>query len=275
MGGAWGLVGGRGSQFLTPDYAGDVPWDPDRYHQFSAQRAQPFEDLLALIRRREGMRVVDLGAGTGELTARLHEALPGSEVLGIDSSAAMLTRAKALERPGLRFEEGDLSTIGGSWDLVFSHAAIQWVPNHRSLVPDLLALVRPGGQLAVQLPSNHDHVSHIAIAETAGEEPFRSCLGGWTRQSPVLAVEEYAELLYESGVEDMTVFEKVYPHVLADANAVADWTSGTALVPYMERLPADLRDLFMERYRERLRAVMPRSPVFYGFRRILFAATGP
>lgn len=251
-----------------------MPWNPDRYHQFSAQRAAPFEDLLALIERRGGMRVVDLGAGTGELTARLAGALPNSDVLGIDTSPEMLARARKLERPGLRFREDDLSSLTGSWDLVFSHAAIQWVPDHPRLVPRLLGMVAPGGQIAVQLPSNHDHISHRLIAATAAEEPFRTALDGWTRVSPVLSIDEYAELLYHAGASDMTVFEKVYPHVLDDADAVADWTSGTALVPYMERLPEGLREPFMERYREQLRRAMPGSPVFYGFRRTLFAARG-
>ena len=221
------------------------------------------------------MRVVDLGAGTGELTARLAGALPGSDVLGIDTSPEMLARAHELERPGLRFQEEDLGALGDTWDLVFSHAAIQWVPDHPRLVPHLFEMVAPGGQIAVQLPSNHDHISHRLIRTTAGEEPFRTALDSWTRPSPVLSIEEYAELLYTVGAEDITVFEKVYPHVMADADAVADWTSGTALVPYMERLPEELRAPFMERYRAQLRTAMPESPVFYGFRRTIFSARKP
>ena len=95
------------------------------------------------------------------------------------------------------------------------------------------------------------------------------------RAVPVLPVDAYAELLYAHGGTDLTVFEKVYPHVLADADALAEWTSGTALVPYFDRLPPELHDPFMARYRARLAARWPGSPVFYGFRRILFAATRP
>ncbi|MDQ2740757.1 MAG: trans-aconitate methyltransferase, partial [Chloroflexota bacterium] len=72
---------------------------------------------------------------------------------------------------------------------------------------------------------------------------------------------------------NLTVFEKVYPHVLADAGALADWTSGTTLVPYFERLPEALHDPFMQRYRATLHQRYPEQPVFHGFRRILFAAT--
>jgi trans-aconitate 2-methyltransferase len=250
-----------------------MPWDPDVYRKFERERAAPFDDLLALVTRRAGLEVIDLGCGTGELTRRLADALPGSTVLGIDSSLEMLARAEAQARPGLRFEHANLTQVPGTWDLVFSHAVIQWVPDHPALIPRLLALVRPGGQLAVQLPSNHGHVTHRLITEIAGEEPFRTALGGWTRESPVLGVDQYANLLYQNGATDLTVFEKVYPHVLADADALADWTSGTALIPYFERLPADLHDAFMDRYRDRLRAQWPAGPVFYGFRRTLFAAT--
>lgn len=252
-----------------------MPWDPQRYHQFQRERSAPFEDLLRLVEVRQDLEVIDLGCGTGELTRRLADALPGSRVLGIDSSPEMLARAQEYAGPDLRFEHGTIEQVDGSWDLVFSHAAIHWVPDHRALVPRLVSLLRPGGQLAVQLPSNHGHVSHRLIRETAAEEPFRSALAGWTREIPVLPIDQYAEILYRAGGEEITVLEKIYPHVLESADVVADWTSGTALVPYTERLPEELHAPFMARYREQLRQIWPQGPVFYGFRRTLFAARRP
>jgi trans-aconitate 2-methyltransferase len=249
-----------------------MPWNPDRYRQFQKERSQPFDDLFRLVKRREGLRVLDLGCGTGELTQRLADALPASEVTGIDSSPEMLVRAQARARAGLRFELGSIESVRGEWDLVFSHAAIHWVEDHAALVPRLFGMVASGGQLAVQMPSNHGHATHMLITELAGEEPFRSALGGWSRPSPVLPIEAYAELLYREGATEIVVFEKVYPHVLEDADALADWTSGTALVPYFERLPEDLHEPFMKSYRERLRALWPEPVVFYGFKRTLFAA---
>lgn len=252
-----------------------MPWNPDRYQLFKKERFQPFDDLFRLVKRRDGMSVIDLGCGTGELTKRLADELPASDVTGIDSSAEMLARAEKLTRDGLRFELGSIEMIEGEWDLIFSHAAIQWVDDHPSLVPRLLRRLRPGGQLAVQLPSNHDHASHTLIKETAQEEPFRQAMGGWTKQTAVLAIADYAQLLYEQGAEEIVVFEKVYPHILESSDALADWTSSTALVPYFERLPEELHAPFMERYRARLRALWPDRPVFYGFKRIIFVATRP
>ncbi|HYG81216.1 MAG TPA: methyltransferase domain-containing protein, partial [Pyrinomonadaceae bacterium] len=181
-------------------------------------------------------------------------------------------RASAQAGGRVRFELGSIETAEGSWDLVFSHAAIHWVEDHRALVPRLLSLVSPGGQLAVQLPSNHTHPTQTLITQLAAEEPYRSVLGGWRRESPVLQINEYAELLHEGGAVEITVFEKVYPSLMEDADALADWTAGTTLVPYFERLPEDLREAFMESYRERLRALYPPGPVFFPFRRTLFAA---
>lgn len=250
-----------------------MPWSPERYHQYRNERFAPFEDLLALVNIRDGMKVVDLGCGTGELTRRLADMLPKSEVVGIDSSPEMLECAREQARDCLSFELGSIESVEGQWDLVFSHAAIQWIDDHRALIPRLLSLVSPGGQLVVQLPSNHEHPTHTLIRELAAEEPFVSALSGWNRLSPVLSISEYAELLHENGGTELTVFEKVYPSLLDNSAALAEWTQGTALVPYFERLPEKLHEPFMNRYREKLAALFPGSPVFYPFRRTLFAAT--
>ncbi|HKC61989.1 MAG TPA: methyltransferase domain-containing protein [Pyrinomonadaceae bacterium] len=250
-----------------------MPWNPAQYHQFQKDRFAPFEDLFALIKVRQGMRVVDLGCGTGELTGRLADRLPESDVLGIDSSVEMLRRAREQERDGLRFEQASIQEVEGKWDLVFSHAAIHWIDDHRSLIPRLLSLVSKGGQLAVQLPSNHTHPTHTLIREIAAEEPFRSSLNGWNRASPVLEINEYAELLHAGGATEITVFEKVYPSLLENSDAMAEWTKGSTLVPYFEHLPENLHEPFMSRYCERLRSLFPNPPVLYTFRRTLFAAS--
>ncbi len=146
----------------------------------------------------------------------------------------MLEQAQGRSGPAVRFELRSIEDIEGEWDLIFSNAAIQWVHNHRELVPTLFSHLRTGGHLVVQLPSNHNHPTQDFIAETGNEEPYRKALKGWSRSFSVLTVREYAELLYQTGGEDIVVFEKVYPHVLRDSYAILDWLSAIACFSFFE-----------------------------------------
>jgi trans-aconitate 2-methyltransferase len=251
-----------------------MPWDPTLYHKFQAERSAPFFDLLALVEVRPNLKVVDLGCGTGELTRHLANALPGSDVTGLDSSLQMLAKADSYAGPRLRFEHGDQTRLTGEWDLIFSNAALQWSENHQELIPRLYERLVPGGQIAVQVPSNHNHISHQLYRDAASEEPFKTVLHGFQRHAPVLSIDEYASLFFECGAEDIVVFEKIYAHVLADSDAVVEWISGTALVPYFERL-SEYKEQFMEVLRGKMRAALPDTPVFYPFRRTLFSARKP
>jgi trans-aconitate 2-methyltransferase len=252
------------------------PWNPEQYERFRAEREQPFHDLLALVRKRPAPRVVDLGCGTGALTARLHRELGATETVGVDSSPAMLERARALEGRGLTFVRADISGWSPSsrFDVVFSNAALQWVPDHRSLFVRLGGLVAAGGELAVQVPANFDHPSHTLAAATAREEPFVTALSGYARESPVLPPEEYALLLHEAGFTDQHVRLQAYGHLLPAIDDVVEWVRGTLLTDYEVRMPEALYQQFVARYRERLMSVLgDQRPYFYAFKRILLWAT--
>ncbi|MBK9927728.1 MAG: methyltransferase domain-containing protein [Anaerolineales bacterium] len=251
-----------------------MPWNPDLYHKFQSQRAAPFYDLLAMVDVRPNLKVIDLGCGTGELTRQLADTLPNSHVTGLDSSTQMLDKAASFSTPNLVFQQGDQSTLTGKWDLIFSNAALQWSENHAELIPYLFDKLNPGGQLAVQIPSNHNHISHQIYRETAEEDMFKFILQGFQRYAPVLPIDDYSRILFDCGAEEINVFEKIYPHVLEDSDAVVEWISGTALVPYFERL-GEHKDTFVEAIRKKMRMAMPDSPVFYPFRRILFSAKKP
>jgi trans-aconitate 2-methyltransferase len=252
-------------------------WQPEQYGRFAAERAQPFHDLLALVDPVPGGRVVDLGCGSGELTAQLHRRLRAAETLGLDRSPAMLERAAGLAGEGLRFQLGDIAGFAeGGWDVVFSNAALQWLPDHETLLPRLVGLLRGGGQLAVQLPANYDHPSHLVAAEVAAEEPFRSALDGYRRQSPVQAPEWYASLLDRAGLAPQHVRLQVYLHRLAARDEVVEWVKGTLLTDYAARMPAELFDAYLAAYRRRL---LPRledtRPYRYPFKRLLLWGRRP
>jgi len=252
-------------------------WDPDRYARFSAERRLPWDDLTALLTPLPPPLVLDLGCGDGALTAELHARLQARQTVGVDRSAAMLERAAVRAGGGLRFEAGDAATwSGGPFDLVISNAALHWVPDHAALWPRLAALVAPGGQLAVQVPVNESHPSHLEAAATAAEPPFAAALAGYRRESPVLAPEWYAEALFRLGFAERRVRLEVYGHLLDSRDEVVEWVRGSLLTDYQERLPAPLWPAFLGRYRQRLAAALPdRRPFLYTYRRLLLWARRP
>lgn len=253
-------------------------WDPEQYERFRQERSKPFYDLLAMVTPIPGGRAIDLGCGTGELTKVLHETVGARATTGLDNSETMLEKSEAFAGNGLRFKLGTILRFRPSkpFDLVFSNAAIQWVPEHRTLLPKLTEAVAPGGQLAIQMPANHDHQSHIVADAVAREEPFLSAMDGHVRHWPVLPVEEYATILDALGFADLDVSLQIYVHHLPDRGEVVEWTKGTYLTHYQARLSAELFEQYLETYRERLAAVLPDDrPFVYTYKRILIHGTKP
>ncbi|MFO0679251.1 MAG: methyltransferase domain-containing protein [Polyangiaceae bacterium] len=255
-----------------------IDWNPGQYEKFRDERSRPFFDLMALVEPRPGMRVVDLGCGTGELTRVLHDTLAARETLGLDASEAMLARAADARTTGLDFVKADIREFvtdappGGEapYDLVFANASLQWVDGAEEILGGLAKRLAPGGQLAFQVPANHGHPSHVIAAEVARTEPFRSALGGYVRAHAVLSTSGYAEAIHGLGFEAQRVRLEVYGHVLAGAEDVVEWTRGTLLTAYQSRMDGATFDAFVDTYRRRVVETLgPARPYFYPFERIL------
>jgi trans-aconitate 2-methyltransferase len=246
-------------------------WDPTQYRRFEAERDQPFHDLLALVELVPDGRVVDLGCGDGRLTALAHRSLGAESTVGIDSSQAMLADAPAGD--GLSFELDDIGVWSAPafYDVVLSNAALHWVPDHRAVLSRWRDALRPGGQLAVQVPANFDHPSHSAVAEVADE------LGLVIEPDPVavnvLRPEEYAVVLDDLGAVEQHVRLQVYGHHLPSSADVVEWVKGTTLTRVKRATDADGYERFLDAYRTRLLEVIgERAPYLYPFKRILFRA---
>lgn len=240
-------------------------WSPEQYTRFAAERRQPFDDLVALVEKRPRMRVADLGCGTGELTRALHEELGAFETLGIDQSESMLLKAGSFEGEMLRFERGRIEAFVADrpFDLLFSNAAFHWVPDHEELFVRLTGFLAKDGQLAVQMPANDSHASHVVAAEVARE------FGVAPRPDYVLPPERYAELLFRLGYKRQHVRLQVYGHVLPSADDVVEWVRG-ALLTHYQALLGDRFEAYLAEYRKRLAGVIGRErPYFYTYKRVL------
>jgi len=258
-------------------------WDPRQYDRFKELRARPFWDLIGgLGDVASGATAADLGCGTGELTVAAAERLRVASMVGVDRSPNMLAQAAGRSTDRVRFEQGDIAAWAapGDHDLVLANASLQWVPDHRGVLARWFASLRPGGRLAVQVPYNHDHPSHLASIDVAHREPFVSAMGGEPPPDPVasnvLAPEEYSELLFDLGDPDPVVHLRVYPQVMPTSAAVVEWTKGTSLTRFFARLPDDVHEPFVDAYRRELLArIGDRAPYFYAFKRILMWTRRP
>lgn len=255
-------------------------WDPGCYERFADERAQPFYDLMALCSPVPDGRIVDLGCGTGALTALLHRTLAAASTTGVDSSEAMLADAAAHADPadGLGFERAEIEAFideaaDGAFELVFSNAALHWLGDHEALLARIARIVAPHGQVAIQVPANHGYPTHILADAVAREEPFRAALDGFQRGASVLEPEAYARLLWRLGFRPRRARLEIYAHVLTSREDVLSWVRGSLLTAFEGRLGPGLFERFLARYREALWEALPdERPFFYPFRRILLWA---
>lgn len=265
-------------------------WDPERYLTYSDERARPFADLLRRVDAPRPATVVDLGCGPGNLTALAAERWPDARVIGLDSSAPMIDKARASTPDAepssparLSFEVADLrdwaaSTAPGSVDVLLSNATLQWVPGHLDLLPTLARTVSESGWFAFQVPGNFTEPSHRLREELAAEEPYV----GHTRHLEAPASHDPAEYFDVLAAEGFVVdaWETTYLHVLTGENPVLTWISGTSLRPTAAALEkAGLLEPFTAELGNRLERAYPvredpagNSFVLLPFRRIFVVA---
>jgi trans-aconitate 2-methyltransferase len=234
-------------------------WDPVQYARFDDERSRPFFDLTGQLPVAHPGLVVDLGCGSGELTATLAERWPGAVVRGLDSSAEMISQAPSADR--LSFELAEAASFDADGvDVLVSNALLQWVPGHQDLLVRWAAELNAGGWLAFQVPANFDSPSHRLMRELAGSARWAGRLAGVLRHGDAVAEPaEYLALLAGVGLR-VNAWQTSYLHVLAGPDPVLEWVRGTGLRPVLAALPPDEVAEFCAEYAGLLREAYPEQP---------------
>lgn len=255
-----------------------MSWHPERYLAFDDHRTRPAADLLARVPLHAPERVVDLGCGPGNSTALLVARWPQAEVVGVDSSPSMLAKARG---SGIRAEWQEADIVGWTpdapLDLVFSNAVLQWLPDHEALLPRLLACVRPGGFLAIQMPRNFEAPSHVILRTLAAEGPWAERLRGKLRPEPVAPPEWYYDMLAPHAAA-LDIWQTEYLQLLEGEDPVLRWTEATTLRSVTLALDETEGEAFKAAYAARLRAAYPRRPdgrTLFPFQRLFMVAASP
>ena len=250
-------------------------WDPAQYLKFAAPRFRPAMDLLARVTVEAPKTVYDLGCGAGNVTRLLAQRWPDARVVGVDDSAEMLAQA-AKEAPGVVWQCQGIANWAPdrAADLIYSNAALHWLPDHQALFRRLMGCLTPGGVLAVQMPRNFSEPSHALIRETVAGGPWRDRLAPLVQPSPVAAPEYYYDLLAPLAAE-LDMWETQYQHVLEGEDPVKEWTKGTWLKQFLDALDEGDRPAFEADYAVRLRKAYPRradGKTVFPFRRLFIVA---
>jgi trans-aconitate 2-methyltransferase len=250
-------------------------WDPNQYLKFADHRLRPAIDLLARVRAEEPGAVYDLGCGAGNVTKLLAERWPKARLTGIDSSMAMLEKARAAA-PRIAFVHAELAAwrAGEPASVIYSNAALHWLEDHDTLFPRLMEQLAPGGTLAIQMPRNHRAASHTSMIEAAEAGPWKAKLAGVTSIRAVHDPDAYYRILAPLASQ-LDIWECEYLQVLEGPNPVVEWTKGTALRPYLDALDDAAKKGFLAAYAERIAAAYPPQPdgrTLFPFRRIFIVA---
>ncbi|MGH7057499.1 MAG: methyltransferase domain-containing protein [Acetobacteraceae bacterium] len=280
----------------------NLAWDPALYLRFGSQRLRPALDLLARIPIEAPARIIDLGCGAGNVTALLCRRWPRAAVLGIDSSGPMLDHARHAapglpfgspgtplrERNGVpangdpseaRFERADIAQFVPPEPpaLLYSNAALQWLPDHPRLLPRLLSFLAPGGFLAVQMPAMDAAPFRALQREVAMGGPWAAALAEVPHVHSVLPPDQYWDLLKPRSAS-LDIWETIYLHALTGPDAVLQWAMGTSLRPYLDALDEPERSSFRDAYAAALRPHYPQRPdgtTLLPFRRLFLLAKAP
>jgi trans-aconitate 2-methyltransferase len=253
-----------------------IEWDSELYLRYEKERTQPSLDLAFRIPLEAPEEIIDLGCGPGNSTRVLRQRWPDARIAGLDSSPAMLERARKVSGD-IEWRVGDIQTWSehDRFDLVFANASLHWVANHETLMRRLIDALKPGGILAFQMPALYRQPAAEAVNELASSSNWQ----------PYQLREKYTLFAHKPGAyydwlaplsRQLQIWETVYFHELENHHRMIEFYSSTGLKPYLEGLPTEK---LQERFKTEVLAsyqtlfpVQPNGKVLFPFRRLFVIA---
>lgn len=250
-------------------------WNSTQYLKFKAERTQPSIDLVKSINLSDPKNIIDIGCGPGNRTRVLKNRFPNARVIGTDFSPNMIEKAKK-ENPDLEFMAFDASRdfdkLDIKFDVVFSNACIQWVPNHKKLLSDMMSVLNDGGMLAVQVPVTAEQDMSRVINNVTSFPQWQKLKGARTFYT--LKDEEYFNVLSQIS-SDFKIWKTIYYHRLPSHQSVLEWYRATGLKPYFDVLDEKGSALFEKDILaeiEKQFPIQPNGEIIFRFPRLFFTA---
>lgn len=255
-----------------------LDWKPNLYLTFERERTQPSIDLVMRIDNENPNRIIDIGCGPGNSTNVLKTRWANAEIIGIDSSKSMIEQAKK------NYEDikwvcddasQDLSKLG-LFDIVFSNAAIQWIPNQHLLLPNLFCILNKDGVLAVQVPCTKSIPIYTELKILVSTSKWQKHFNSLSSTNSTIHTADFYYNILSGLTEQIDLWETDYYHVMNSHQDIVKWYSGSGLRPYLDCLTEESIKLeFISDYENVLKNSYPLqkdNKVLFPFTRIFFIA---
>lgn len=228
-------------------------WDGASYAANTAHHRRFDEAFLATTPLRQDARVLDVGCGSGDFTARLAALVPDGHVLGIDPQPSMLEQARAVALPNQSFAlctAQRLGALSGPFDAIVSRAALHWVPiaEHPAVLAAAARLLAPGGLLRLE-SGGGDTIRTVVpwLDEISGSH------GGPGSPWSFPGAGEYLDLVLAAGFDVGDGWVRLVAQRREfDRDAFVGWLTSKTLIAYTHSMPEPAALAFREEVLDRV-----------------------
>ena len=256
-------------------------WDADTYHRVSEPQAAWGHRVLGRLSLRGDERVIDLGCGSGRLTAQLAARVPNGAVIGLDRSSQMLLRARRhLRDSGYSRVHVVLAALPAipvrNWaDLAFSTATFHWVHDHEALFANVFTALKPGGRLVAQCGGDGNLRSfHRLALDVAFSGRFSRWFEPWSEPWEFADASTTRARLNTAGFVEIDAWLEDAPTPFPDVASFRDFVRTAVLRPMLARLPDDAqREAYLTTVVQE--ASHGQSPLVLDYRRLNLSARRP
>jgi trans-aconitate 2-methyltransferase len=252
------------------------PWNPDKYLEYANLHSQAIADLIQHVAKERPRSIVDLGCGPGNSTELIAARWPRAAITGVDIAQEMLEAGRT-RHPEWRWVHSGIAEFQPAkpFDLVISCAALQWLPDHERLLPQVWKLVQRRGALAVQMPANQDSPLHRAVFKTARNPQWKPFTGRSRSALNFQPPERYFAILAPLA-RRLEVWETIYNHEMRSLDSLLDWAQATVMRPFLSKIPtATGRRAFIAGVKRACASAYPktvRGTILYAQKRLFFIA---
>jgi trans-aconitate methyltransferase len=234
-------------------------WDAATYHRVSDPQWTWGMRVLDRLSPVAGERILDIGCGTGRLTAEIRARVRSTHVIGLDRSWTMVREAARVQDRAVRFVHADVTRLPfiAAFDAVFSTATFHWIADHDRLFREIWRALVPGGRLVAQAGGGPNLARLYERSAALARGEFAEFFAAWTDPWYFAGVEETHARVKEAGFSEVEVWLESTPTVMADAETFAEFIAAVCLRHQLDRVPAEWRAAYLHRMVEQAAADDP------------------